>query len=85
MKLHIQVKPGRKKEKLEFRNDVWVASISARAVDGKANVRLIDFLSEVLKIPKSKIVILKGHASSYKVLEILDFENIMMKNLKSIN
>ena len=70
MKLHVQVKPGKKKEKLEFRNDVWVISISARAVDGKANGRLVEFLSEVLKIPKSKIVIIKGHASPFKVIEI---------------
>ena len=70
MKLFVRVKPGKKKEKVERRNNSWVISISAPAQDGKANERLVEFLSEILKIPKSKIAILKGHTASFKTLEI---------------
>ena len=82
MKLFVQVKPGKNKEKIEWKNNSWVVSISARAVDGKANGRLVEFLSEVLKIPKSKIVIQKGHTSPFKVLEILEEEKIVMRELE---
>ena len=70
MKLFIQAKPGKKKEKIERRNKSWLISINAPATDGKANVRLVELLSQVLQIPKSKIIILKGHTSPFKVVEI---------------
>jgi uncharacterized protein len=70
VKLFVRAKPGKKKEKIEFRNNVWVISINAPATDGKANERLVEFLSGELKIPASKITIQKGHTSPFKVLEI---------------
>jgi uncharacterized protein (TIGR00251 family) len=82
MKLFVQVKAGKKKEKVELRNNSWVVSINAPAVDGKANARLVEFLSEVLKIPKSKIEIQKGYTSPFKVLEILEEEKIVMGELE---
>jgi uncharacterized protein (TIGR00251 family) len=70
MKLHVKVKPGKKKENISRGDNHWLISINAPAVDGKANERLVEFLSEVLHVSKSKIVILKGHSSPFKTLEI---------------
>jgi len=84
MKLHLQVKPGKKKEKIERRGDTWVVSINARAVDGKANERLVEFLSEVLKIPKSKVSIEKGHTVPFKVLEIFQDEQLLLRKLNKL-
>ena len=70
MKLFVQAKAGKKKEKIEHRNNSWLISINAPATEGKANERLVEFLSEVLKISKSKIIIRKGHSSPFKTLEI---------------
>ncbi|HLG34687.1 MAG TPA: DUF167 domain-containing protein [Bacteroidia bacterium] len=82
MKLFIRVKPGKKKESITRGNNLWLVSINAPATDGKANERLVEFLSEILKIPKSKIVIQKGHTSPFKVLEITLQEEIVMSKLE---
>lgn len=40
--------------------------IKAQPQDGEANAEVISFLSKVLKIPKSKIEIYRGHISRQK-------------------
>lgn len=44
--------------------------LKAPPVDGKANEELIKFLSKEWKIPKSKILILKGLMSKNKIVEV---------------
>lgn len=44
--------------------------IKAPPVDGKANKYLIELLSEVLKLSKSKIVLMKGETNAFKTFEI---------------
>ena len=44
--------------------------VTAPAVDGKANAAIINALSDVLKIAKSKIKILSGHTTRIKRIEI---------------
>ena len=82
--LHIQVKPGKRREKAELKNGQWVVSINAPATEGKANARLVEFLSEALNISKSSIAIIKGHASTYKTLEINHPENLVLDILKKL-
>ena len=82
MILHIQVKPGKRIEKLQLKNGQWIISINAPAAEGKANARLIEFLSEILNIPKSNIDIIKGFTSPYKALEIRHSEDLVMDALK---
>jgi uncharacterized protein len=82
MKLFVRVKPGKKKEGVAFNNNLWNISINAPAKDGKANARLVEFLSGILEIPKSKIVIDKGHAAPFKVLEISAEEKAVVEKLR---
>jgi uncharacterized protein len=42
----------------------------ARAVVGKANAALVNFLAKRLKVPKLKIVLLRGHKSRDKLVRI---------------
>lgn len=42
----------------------------ARAVAGKANAALVNFLAKRLKVPKLKIVLLRGHKSRDKLVRI---------------
>lgn len=84
MMLHIQVKAGKRREKVELKNGQWVISINAPATEGKANERLIEFFSETLNISKSSIEILKGHTSPYKTLEIKHPENLVLDVLKKL-
>ncbi|HUY70286.1 MAG TPA: DUF167 domain-containing protein [Candidatus Baltobacteraceae bacterium] len=46
------------------------AKVDARAMDGKANIRLIEMLAERFGVPKSHIRILKGLTGRTKSIEI---------------
>jgi len=89
MILHLRVKPGSKINLLTKDADgKWVMKVKAPPVDGKANEEVIRFLSEVLKIPKSKITIVAGHTNRFKKIEIngLSEEDVRIKletNLQS--
>jgi hypothetical protein len=71
MKLRIKVKPASKTDEIIREADGSLrVKIKAQPVEGKANKYLIGYLSEVLGLPKSKIVLLKGETNSFKTLEI---------------
>ncbi|MCW5907881.1 MAG: DUF167 domain-containing protein [Chitinophagales bacterium] len=71
MILRIKVKPGSKTDEIVREADGTVkVKIRAQPIEGKANKYLIEFLSEILRLPKSKINLLKGETNSFKTLEI---------------
>jgi len=70
MILYVKVKPNQRFDKVEKVGDGLQIRLKAPAIDGKANEHLIEYLSEVLGISKSKINLKKGHTSRIKCLEI---------------
>jgi uncharacterized protein (TIGR00251 family) len=81
VKILVQVHPGAKKNQvLRFESSIWHLKIAAPPVEGKANKELIEFLSEVLGIAKSHILIEKG-ATSHKKLVMI--EGLTEKELAS--
>lgn len=82
MILHVRVKAGKRREKAELKNGQWIISVNAPATEGRANERLMEFLSETLNIPKSRIEITKGHTAPFKTLEINHPENLVYEALK---
>lgn len=48
--------------------------IAAPPVDGEANEKLIDFLSDVLSIPKSRLDIVAGVSGRDKLISVLDMD-----------
>ncbi len=83
MKLHLTIKPGASKNAHEFdANGLLKVRIAAPAIDGKANAALVDYLSEVLDLGRTKIVLLKGQTARFKTLEILADEQHVMELLK---
>ena len=71
MKLKIKVKPGSKTDEIVREADGSIkVKIKAQPVEGKANKYLVEYLSAVLALPKSKIVLMKGETNSFKTLEI---------------
>ena len=53
-----------------FEEEVWHIKIAAPPTEGKANKELIEFLSEVLDISKSRIAIDKGATGHRKLIEL---------------
>jgi len=76
MKFTVHVKPGSRKESIQWVEDLFgekslVVKIREKPVDGEANRGLIEALSEFFDVPKSHITILHGHTSREKVVEIV--------------
>ncbi|ACU88532.1 DUF167 domain-containing protein [Desulfomicrobium baculatum] len=73
-RLGIWVQPGaRKTEVAGLHGDFLKIRVQARAVDNKANSALTVFVSKILGIKASQVVIESGHASRQKNL-LLDVE-----------
>ncbi len=71
MKIVVKVKPGSREESVERISDTeLVLKVRAPARDNLANGAVVKLLSEYLDIPKSRIIIVKGHNSRTKVVSI---------------
>jgi len=67
--LHIQ--PGAKKTEISgLHGDALKIRLHAPPVDGKANAALIDYLAEVLNLPRSAITLKSGQTSRRKVVAV---------------
>ncbi len=71
MKISITAHPKSKKIKVLKKDamhyEVWVREAPDK---NRANEAIIEALSEVLDVPKSRIQILRGHQSKNKIMEI---------------
>lgn len=59
--------------------------LRAPAVEGKANAALVRFVAEHFKLPRSSIVLQRGHASRDKLVRIVglnqkDLQRCLLKN-----
>ena len=78
MNIEVKVTAGAKSNSFKFENGAYSVRIMAKAIDGKANKAIIDFLADELNIKKRDVEILKGEKSSKKIIAI----NIDDKSLK---
>lgn len=67
--LHIQ--PGASRaELIGLHGDALKVRIAARAVDGMANNALLEFIAQILGVPRRGVKILRGERSRRKVLSV---------------
>ncbi|MBL7715092.1 MAG: DUF167 domain-containing protein [Bdellovibrionales bacterium] len=72
MRINVQVKLGSKKESVERQSDgSLIVRVNAPPVEGRANERIIELLSDYFDSPKSKISLIQGAKSKKKVFEVL--------------
>lgn len=82
MYLFVKAKPGSKVNKIVLGADGTLSvRINAPAHDGKANEALIRFLSETIRMPRSRIRIVSGFTSPFKKIEIDAEETFVRKKL----
>ncbi len=63
--------PGAKKnEVLRFVGGVWHIKVAAPPIEGKANKELVEFLSKILGVSKSRISVDKGVTARRKLITI---------------
>ena len=82
MLIYLKIKPNQRFDKVEKVGNEWQIRLKAPAVDGKANEHLIEYLSEILNLPKSKINLKKGQTSRIKCLEITADEKTVLASLE---
>lgn len=71
MKITVIVKANSKKESVILNEDgSYTVRANCPPVEGKANQRVIELLSENLNINRSKITLLTGRRSKKKIFEI---------------
>lgn len=69
--IRVKVKVGAKKEELTQKSEGnFLISVKEKAERNMANKRVLEILSEFLKLPKGKIKIVSGHQSPSKLLVI---------------
>jgi len=85
MKLRIKVKPNSKTDEIIREADGSLKmKIKVQPVEGKANKYLVEYLSKVLNLPKSRISLLKGETNSFKTLEIEAEEQYVNDRLSTL-
>lgn len=77
--ISITVVPKSSREGIFLDGDTIKVCVHAAPVDGEANSAVKETLSDVLDIPKSKILILQGEKSRHKVVSIENWDEEKLK------
>lgn len=75
--LEIKVTAGAKSDSFRRENGNYFLRIKAKAVEGKANKAVIEFLSKEFNIKKKDIEIIRGEKNSKKIISINIDENTL--------
>jgi len=70
MEIKLKIHTSSSQEKIEKHEDVWEIWIHEKPIDNLANKSIINLISKKLKIPKTKIQIIKGEKSKFKTIKI---------------
>lgn len=68
--IEVKVTAGAKSNSFKKENGLYYIRIMAKAIDGKANKSIIEFLSKELNLKKKDIEIIRGEKSSKKIISI---------------
>ena len=70
MIINVNVKPGKKEDRIDVKEGAYFIEISEKAEKGKANLALIKLLAKHFKTSSANIRIVKGFSSRKKMVEI---------------
>jgi uncharacterized protein (TIGR00251 family) len=71
-RLNLKISPNaRVNEVVGIQEGIISIKIKAPPVEGKANIELVGYLSNLLDIPKSSVSITRGHTSRNKTVEVV--------------
>lgn len=82
--LRLRISPNSSKNQFIFTDDMIKLKITAQPIENKANKAVIEYLSKLFKVPKTKITILKGDTSKEKTLLIKTTDMEKIENIKTI-
>jgi uncharacterized protein len=69
--VNVRLQPrARRNEVVGERGDAFVIRVTAPPVDGKANIALCALLAKLLRIPPSRVDVVRGQTSRDKVVRV---------------
>ncbi len=72
MLIKVHVTPNAKEPRVVKLDEAsYEVKVDERATGGRANRRLLEILSEHFRVPRSRVLIVKGAKSRDKILEII--------------
>lgn len=76
-RLEVKVTPRAKRNQIVgwHQHSLVLVRVAAPPVEGKANDELVQFLAEKLGVAEERVLIIRGHTSRQKVLEIEGVSN----------
>lgn len=85
VRLHLLIQPKSSKNEIVGPHDGRLKiKIMAPPVDGKANENVIEFISEILKIPKRDVILVRGETGRQKVVEVLGVTESFVREKLSV-
>ena len=81
--IEVKVTAGAKSNSFKKENGLYYIRIMAKAIDGKANKSIIEFLAEELNLKKKDIEIIRGEKSVKKIISINIEDNILEEYFRS--
>ncbi|MCD8378591.1 MAG: DUF167 domain-containing protein [Candidatus Gastranaerophilales bacterium] len=90
--LKIRILPNSAKNRIVCSDDIIKIKITAQPIENKANKAIAEYLSKLVKVPKTRIKIIKGETSKDKTILIEtddlkkkdEIKNILINNSKII-
>lgn len=82
--LRLRISPNASKNQFIFTDGMIKLKITAQPIENKANKAVVEYLSKLFKVPKTKITILKGDTSKEKTLLIKTTDMEKIENIKTI-
>ena len=82
--LKIRISPNASKNQIIQDGDIIKLKVTAQPIENKANKAVIEYLSKLLKVPKTSITIVKGDTSKDKTLFIKTLDNEKQTSIKDI-
>lgn len=72
MKISVHIKPNsrHREEVVKNDNDTLTVYVKAPAIEGRANAAAIKLLAKYFKVALSKVKLVRGATSKYKIFEI---------------
>lgn len=71
MRIDVRVKTRSKAEKVtQLDRGRYEVAVNSPPVDGQANERVIELLSEHFNVPKSRVILIRGHRGKNKIFEL---------------
>ena len=72
MKISVHIKPNsrHREEVVKNNDDTLTVYIKAPAIEGRANAAAIKLLAKYFKVAPSKVKLVRGATSKYKIFEI---------------